>query len=386
MLRRNKALLLFVAGILLLWLFSLLMESWLSRDNWLFEGYAWVDWVHDVGRSYMQMLNASGNEYLLLRLLFPLLYTLLIFSALNVVIIAVLIFVRRWLALRNLTYSTRMTEKVDEALIEYLFGNQELARENLKSLNKGIVVKEIVSLYKQTLGSTPESLKRLFDELELDRFVIRRIRFSRWFTRITYMDAAQSMLVYHAEDLITPYQDVSNPYVRNAAQVACINLSTGNAFSFLDVLEDPLPVWHQIILHKAMVRNSIPLLDFYEYLRSGNDTVVLFALNMIRLFSQTGPEDEVTALVSHPNPVVRRNALRVIRDLKIYSAIGIIKQLFHNETLRNQVDMIYALSMDKSQETFDFYKNIWVETPDNVRMEILKHVGPSLKKMLQADF
>jgi hypothetical protein len=385
MLRRYKAVLLFVGGLLLLVLMSLFMTSWLAQEKWLFQGYAWIDWLHDVGRSYMQILDAGGSEHLLLCLLFPLLFTLLILSVLNIVVITILIFGRRWLALRNLTYSTRMTEKVDAALMEYLFGNQELARENLAVLNQSIVIKEIVSLYKQTLGSKSESLKSLFDELELDRLVIRRIRFSRWFTKITYIDAAQSMLVYHAEDIITPYQYGPNPYVRNVAQVACINLSTGNAFSFLNVLEDTLPVWHQIILHKAMVRNSIPLPDFYEYLRSENDTVVLFALNMIRLFDQTGPEEEVIALVSHMNPVVRRNALRVIRDLKIYSAIEIIKQRFHNETLRNQVGMVHALSLDKPQETFDFYKNIWMETPSNVRMEILKHVGPSLKRMLQAD-
>jgi len=386
MLRQYKAMLLFLPALFLLWLLSLFTKSWLSQDSWLFEGYVWIDWLHNVGQTCMQILNGSGSGHWLLRLLFPLLYTSVILSVLNIVVITIFILGRRWLSLRKLTYSTRMKEKVDAALVEYLFGNKKLIRENLSLLNQGIAVKEIVSLYKQTLGAKPENLKLLFDELELDRFVMRRIRFSRWFDRITYIDAVQCMLVYHAEDLITPYQYVSNPYVRNVAQVACINLSPGNAFSFLNVLEDPLPVWHQIILHKTMVRNSIPLPDFYEYLRSENNTVVLFALNMIRLFSQTGSEAEIIALVSHKDPIVRRNALRVIRDLKIFGAMEIIKQRFHNETLRNQVGMVHALSLDKPQETFDFYKSIWIDTPNNVRMEILKHVGPFLKKMLLAGF
>ncbi len=383
MLRRYKAILSFLASLFLLGLLSSFVRQWLLLDSWWLEGYQWVDWIHDIGHSYMSFLSTESGSHFLLGSLFPLLYTSMILTVFNIGFIAVLILFRRWRSIKNYNYFSRMREKTDDVLLEYLYGDKDAAMVKLRSLNRRILVKEMVDLRKQIIGPKADQLRSLFYELHLDEFIIRKIKYSRWFGKMMYIDAAQWMLVTHAGDVIEPYQYVPNVYVRNVAQVACISLSPDSAFSFLNALEYPLPVWHQIILYKSMALSSIPVPDFYVYLRSDNTTVVLFALNMIRLFSQRGDEDEIIALVSHEDPIVRRNALKVICDLKIYKAMETVKLYFQRETLRNQVNMVHVLSLDKTDETLHFYKTIWAETKPNVRMEILKYIEPALRKKLQ---
>jgi hypothetical protein len=383
MLRRYKAILLLLSGLLLLVLLSLFVRQWLLQDSWWLEGYSWIDWIHDTGYSYMNFLSTESGSHFLVTSLFPLLYASVILTVFNIGFIAVLILFRRWRSIKNYDYFSRMREKADNVLLEYLYEDKDAAMVKLRFLNRRILVKEMVDLKRQIIGAKSDQLRNLFYKLRLDEFIIRKIKYSRWFTKIMYIDAAQWMSVTRAEDVIEPYQYVTNVYVRNVAQVACISLSPDSAFSFLNMLEYPLPIWHQIILYKSMVLSSIPVPDFYVYLRSGNATVVLFALNMIRLFSQRGDEDEIIALVSHEDPIVRRNALKVICDLKIYRAMETVKLYFQRETLRNQVNMVHVLSLDKTDETLNFYKTIWIETKPNVRMEILKHIEPALRKKLQ---
>jgi hypothetical protein len=383
MLRRYKAILLFLASLFLLVLLSLFVKQWLLQDTWWLEGYQWIDWMHDIGHFYMNFLSTETGKHFLLGFLFPLLYTSMILTVFNIGFIAFFILFRRWRSINNYVYFSRMREKTEDVLLEYLYGDKDAAMVKLRSLNRRILVKEMVGLRKQIIGSKADQLRSLFYELHLDDFIIRKIKYSRWFNKIMYIDAAQWMLVTRAEDVIEPYQYVTNVYIRNVAQVACISLSPDSAFSFLNVLEYPLPVWHQIILYKSMVLSSVPIPDFYAYLRSDNTTVVLFALNMIRLFSQRGDEEKIIALVSHEDPIVRRNALKVICDLKIYQAMETVKQYFQKETIRNQVNMVHVLSLDKTEETLNFYKTIWIETKPNVRMEILKHIEPALRKKLQ---
>ncbi|MDP4202993.1 MAG: hypothetical protein Q8861_09870 [Bacteroidota bacterium] len=385
MLRRYKAIAVFTTAMILLIAFSSIVKSWLMQKNWVLEGNNIFDWLHDLGRYLMATIEANQKQSTLLLWLFPVLFTALLLTVVNIVTIALFILLRRWGSIRFLHRKNEMRKKVQASIIEYLYGDSESALEQMKQLKKQMLIEEIISLRKQITGSQTENLQQLFYQLGLDTFVVQKIKSARWFNKVLYIDAAQWMQVYASFELIQPYQYAGNPHLRNVAQMACVNLDTGQAFAFLNILDQSLPIWHQILLHKTMVRSSLPLPDFYSFLQSENASVIVFALNMIRLFSQKGSKDEIIRLVTHHDPVVRRNALRVVRDLNIYEAIPVVKQNFLGETLRVQVGMIQALSLDKPQETFEFYRNIWLDTPRRLQAEILKHVSPGLQAMLLKD-
>lgn len=385
MLRKYKAVAVFLTAMILLIAFSFIVKSWLMQETWFLKGSSAFNWLHDLGRYLMATIEENQKQSTLLVWLFPVLFTALILTLANIVTIASLILLRRWGSIRLWHRKNEMREKVQESIVEYLYGDCKSALLQMKQLNKQMLVQETIGLRKQITGSKAESLQHLFYQLGLDKFVTHKIKSARWFNKVLYIDAAQWMQVYSAFELIQPYQYEENPHLRNVAQMACVNLDTGQAFAFLNILDQSLPIWHQILLHKTMVKSSLPLPDFYSFLQSDNASVIVFALNMIRLFSQKGPKDEIIRLVTHHDPVVRRNALRVVRDLDIYEAIPVVKQHFLGETLRVQVGMIQALSLDKPQETFEFYRNIWLDTPRRLQAEILKHVSPGLQAMLLKD-
>ncbi|MTK52835.1 hypothetical protein [Paludibacter sp.] len=385
MLRKYKAVAVFLAAMILLIAFSFIVKSWLMQENWFLKSSSAFNWLHDLGRYLMATIEENQKQSTLLIWLFPVLFTALILTVVNIVTIALFILLRRWGSINLWRRKNKMRQKAQESIVEYLYGDSESALQQIKQLNKQMLVEEIISLRKQITGPKTEHLQLLFYQLGLDVFVTHKIKSARWFNKLLYIDAAQWMQVYAAFEQIQPYQYAENPHLRNVAQMACVNLDTGQAFAFLNIMDQSLPIWHQILLHKTMVRGSLPLPDFYSFLHSENASVIIFALNMIRLFSQKGPQNEIIRLVTHHDPMVRRNALRVVRDLDIYEAIPVVKQNFLGETLRVQVGMIQALSLDKPQETFEFYRNIWQDTPRRLQAEILKHVSPGLQAMLLKD-
>jgi hypothetical protein len=362
---------------------SLFVKGWLSSDNFAVSIIPGLNWVHDIGHSYLLMLNGiAGNDHSLLLFLFPLLFTTIIFSCVNIGFIGIFVIVRRWYSLRAERRYQLVKENVNTAVLNYLYGEEALALTILQDCPEKVVIKELVDLRKSVIGSKANKLQELFYKLQLDEFVISRIDKSIWYNKIFYIEAALWMRMHSTQPKIEKYLPDENPYLRNTAQVAFVNLDAHSSFSFLHGLEFPLPIWHQHALYQSMVRNSIPLPDFYSFLGQKNRTVVSFALIMIRMFDQRGPEERIVELLNHSDSAVRLNAIITIRTLQIHYPLEILKNRFQNENLINQIAIIKAIKIEKSKEIFSFFQSIWEETPTVVQLEILKNSTLALREQL----
>jgi len=383
MIRRYKSLMAFVLGMILLIGISLFVKGWLSSDNFPARIIPGLNWVHDLGHSYLLMLRGiEGNDHSLLLFLFPLLFTTIIFSCVNIGFIGIFVIVRRWYSLRAERRYQLVKDSVNTAVLNYLYGQEALELNILKDCPEKVVIKELVDLRKSIIGSKANKLQELFYKLKLDEFVISRIDRSIWYNKIFYIEAALWMRIHSTLPKIEKYLPSDNPYLRNTAQVAYVNLDAHSSFSFLYGLKFTLPIWHQHALYQSMVRNSIPLPDFYSFLEQKNRTVVSFALIMIRMFDQRGPQDKIVALLNHPDSDVRLNAIQAISALQTHYPLEILKNRFQSENLINQIAIIKAMKIEESKEIFSFFQSIWEKTPMVVQLEILKNSTLALREQL----
>ena len=76
-------------------------------------------------------------------------------------------------------------------------------------------------------------------------------------------------------------------------------------FEFLSHLKRPFSLWEQITLHDLIIQHNIPVPSFKKWLISPNDTVVIFALRMIREFKQTEAEEDVKNACCIKSPEVQ---------------------------------------------------------------------------------
>jgi hypothetical protein len=383
MIRRYKSLMVFALGLTLLIGLSCCMSWWLSLDNAKAAFLPGFNWLHDIGRWYLIRLSGiEGNGQSLLLFLFPFLYTTVIFSFVNIGFIGIFVLVRRWYSLRTESRLQLVKDSVSMAVLNYLYGEETLALTTLQDCPENVVIKEIVGLRKSIIGSKANKLQELFYKLKLNEFVMSKIDKSMWYDKIFYLEAALWMRMHDALPKIEQYLQVDNPYLRNTAQVAFVNLDAHSSFSFLHELVSPLPVWHQHALYQSMVRNSIPLPDFYSFLGEKNDTVVSFALIMIRIFDQHGQEEAIVELLHHPDSSVRLNAILAIRSLKIHYPLEVLKTRFQSENLINQVAIIKAMKIEKTAEIFSFIQSIWAEITTVVQLELLKNSTLALREQM----
>lgn len=384
MVYQYKSLITFVLLLIALPVLSIFMNWWLLQDNWTGSGiFCCLGWVHNELSSYLERLTAKkGEEYSLFLFLFPLLLSTMLFYCVNILSIAIFAVFRH----RDLNHKKirddKMKECIDDNILNYLYGDKEQAIRSLQPCPPKVVITEMVSLQKEIIGKKENQIRSLFFILQLDSYVQKKIKSSVWYKKIIYIDAAMWMRAYNTSSIIDQYQYADNPYLQNAAQVAFINLDCCYPLLFLNLLQTPLPVWNQHTLYQAIVRNSIPVADFYEFLTVPNNTIVIFALTMIRLFDQKKSAIQITSLLAHPDAEVRYNAILTIQALKIYDAIDRLKACFKEESQKNKVEIARTIAIANKEGTLAFFKSIWEEVSQIIQLEILKSSPSELRAQL----
>jgi len=199
-----------------------------------------------------------------------------------------------------------------------------------------------------------------------------------------YINVAAALDVVSVTEKVRKNINSSNWNVRNAAQLALITLDRTHSFDFLHYLEKPLSKWQQISLHHLIVRQSIPIPNFSDFIISQNTSVVIFGLSMIEAFNQKENAQGVIRLLSHQDSEIRHQALHTIKELALKDAAPILIGKFNDENHHIQLDIIEALANFDTKESVAFLSSLLPKNDFEINMAIIKNMSPaSLNKELE---
>jgi len=122
-----------------------------------------------------------------------------------------------------------------------------------------------------------------------------------------------------------------------------------------------------------------------EWLTSKNDTVVIFALKLIRIYHRFELFQEVLGCLNHDNPEVRFHAISVLKDLPSAEAVPVLLELYPRETTINQVEILKVLKAIASETEIEFLAGLLHDPNFNIRLEAtraLQKLGPEGKEWL----
>ena len=150
---------------------------------------------------------------------------------------------------------------------------------------------------------------------------------------------------------------------------------------FLNVIKTTLSEWDQIQLLEILQKfdnQHIP--DINPWLESINDSVVLFALKLAKIYNQYESKNYLIALLKHPNATIRIDSINVLNHLNVMEAVPMLKNDFVNITLEEQIAFFRMLENIASENDALFvFENI-----NNVHFEI-KVSANKIMKFLNVD-
>jgi hypothetical protein len=281
-------------------------------------------------------------------------------SGIFVVIIAILIIYLKYLRnqLRvNKKIESKYQENYESYLVTYLYaGNdneafsseQQLIINELKDcvvdpFKRKIIISTLLKLRNEISGEMGESIDKLFIKLGLLRYSLVKLRNKKWDVIAIGIRELTQFKIRGVHKIIMNNINHPKREVRKEMQLYMVHLYGFKGLEFLNVLETSLSEWEQIqLLEVLQLNNDTQIADIKPWLKSSNDSVVIFTLKLAKVYNQFEAKEELIELLDHKSENVRINVIYALSHLNVIEAKTILKNHFNE---RNSEEQIAFLKM-----------------------------------------
>ncbi|MFH4963412.1 hypothetical protein V8G69_00280 [Gaetbulibacter sp. M235] len=328
---------------------------------------------------------------------FPLLIKLVwvLIGVLSSIILILIIYLK----LIRLTLRSKHTEDIkfkreyEALLVQYLYSgdetetltnpqneiiNQLKASIKTKARRK-IIVSVLYELMNEVSGEMSDSIKIFYNEIGLVNYAFERLKSKKWNVIAKGIGELRRFGIDEASHKIAPFINHPRSEVRNETHIYMVNLFLFEGLSFLDELKTILSEWIQIQLLETLQKfDNQEICDIRPWLKSKNDSVVLFALKLAQIYNQFEVKGTLMELLSHANKEVRVNAIDVLSHLYGIEAKEMLKANFRNLSLEEQISFFELLEKlvvpddEPFVEAHLFHKNFEIQL---LALKILKEIN-----------
>jgi hypothetical protein len=317
---------------------------------------------------WLKRIKYFGESFALVN---ALIITILICIATMITLLIVILLNRRRME-NEARLRQYLMEKYQSLIVDYLYGSatpEEFRAIASDNYSRQVLIDQMIDVSVNLKGEESKRLFSLYKHLGLDRDSLARARDFRWHKKIKGFRELAFMNIKTANDAIHKALNSSNEILRMEAQIALVRLSDDNHFEFLSHLKRPFSLWEQITLHDLIIQHNIPVPAFKKWLSSPNDTVVLFALRMIREFKQYDAEENIKTTLHHIDPLVRLMAVQVAGDLQLTSTLEILKRMYKNQDYKTCLEIVRSMGKMPDPSMMGFLKLV-LDKEDDVQLQI----------------
>ena len=208
------------------------------------------------------------------------------------------------------------------------------------------LVKKIIAAKRNMSGQHGENLCHLYIQLGLDKKALRLLESRKWHMRAYAIQQIGTMGLKAHLTKIYRYTNNKNDLVRIEAQIAVLNLFGFEGLRFLDVISYQITEWQQIRLLKEL--SAVPqaeLTGIDKWLNSGNPSVVIFALKLVRNYHRYELYEHIVSCLDHGDAAVRRQAISTLTEIYTENTSEKLLSKFEEETYKNQIAIMNAIAV-----------------------------------------
>ena len=344
---------------------------------------------NDISSAESEKIFFRGNSHWLKRIKyfgdsFTLVNALIItilFSIVTMITLLIIILQNRRKIEREEELHQYLMELYQSLIVDYLYGSatsdefRSIASDNY---SRQVLIDQMIDVSVNLKGEESKKLFSLYKHLGLDKDSLARAHDYRWHKKIKGFRELAYMNIKDANDTIYKALNSSNEILRMEAQIALVRLNDENHFEFLSHLKRPFSLWEQITLHDLIIQHNTPVPEFKNWLSSANDSVVIFALRMIREFNQTDAEEGIKDSLLHNSPEVRLLAVQVAGDLRLSSTLERMKHMYKNQDYKICLEIVKSMGKMPDTSMLGFLKLV-LDKEDDVQLQI--EATKSIEKM-----
>lgn len=292
----------------------------------------------------------------------------------------------------------RIRREAEPIIQEVIFSEQDSAegQNSIKRLKRIIqsrfyrkanlaILNDILIHYRQNLGGeSSKKLESLFRELELKDESLDLLKKGDWHEKAKAINDLSIMNMRELLFELLQYVDHPNSHVRNEAQFAAVKLGGKRALNFLDDLESPLSEWQQIKILDEVLRFEYQVVEkMATWLRSKNDSVVMFALLLMAHTNQYGERGELCKLLYHKSEKVQIRAMETAVALAYDNCAENLYEIYElTKSMAVKVRVLRSMGELGGAKEVGFLREIMLREK---HYDLVLEAGRSLKRMGRKD-
>lgn len=249
--------------------------------------------------------------------------------------------------------NTQYRKMIEELLVEFLYAEPsednkftENQQRIIKKFKKGLVSKRkrkiitetFLQLDQQVSGQMIVVMNRLYKEIGLLNFALRKLRSRKWYIVGIGIKDLRQFKVRRAKHAVAKLVNHHREEVRREAHLYFLELFGYEGLQFLNDLKVPLSDWDQVLL-LGEVENleNHEIKDVSKWLTSKNDYVILFVLNIVKVFNRLETKNELLNLLQHKNEEVRIKTIEVLTHFEVVEAKEILKNNYEKLSIKEKI-------------------------------------------------
>lgn len=299
------------------------------------------------------------------------------------------------------TRNKNYTKFVEENLIKFLYSEDEgilLSNEQKKIIKKfkrgvnssrkrKIISDTFFILSQEISGKMILTMHKLFEEIGLLKYTTKKLKSKKWNIVAIGIRDARRFNIEKLKDKIIGFINHPRGEVRREAHLYFLELFGYEGLSFLDDLKVPLSEWDQIqLLGEIQKIENHLILDVSRWLKSENDYVIIFILNIVKMFNRLETKEILLTLLHHKNVNVRLKAIETLAHFEVIESKVILKSKFGELTLAEKIASFKLLEKVASIEDSNFVINFTTHQNFEIKhksLAILKRINQSLYDKLE---
>jgi len=234
----------------------------------------------------------------------------------------------------------KYSKKYELLLLTYLYAQNEdggisseqksvinkLKRDITNKFKRGIIISTLLKLKNEISGEMADAIQNLYSQTKLKNSALVKLSNKKWYIIAKGIREFTLFQVKEVHHEVIKHINHPKKEVRKEVQLYLVNLFNFEGLIFLNDLKTPLADWDQIqLLEELQKFENQQLPDITLWLKSTNDSVVIFALKLAKIYNQFGMKDVLIDLLTHKSEKVRLELIPVLNYLNVIEAKEVLK-------------------------------------------------------------
>ena len=289
--------------------------------------------------------------------------------------------------------NAQLKSEYEASIIEYLYSGdatgeinelQESIIQKLKTSvpiksNRKIIIAILYNLMNEVSGEMSDIIKSLYIKTGLVEYAVKQLKSKHWYIIAKGIGELSHFRIDNVYKSVSKFLYHPRMEVRKETKLYLVELFKFDGLFFLNTFTDTLSEWVQLRLLETLEKfDDQQICDIRPWLKSSNDSVILFAIKLAQLYNQFEVQDTLTELLSHPKKQIRIAAIQTLTHLYGIEAKELLKANFNALSLEEQIcffGMLEKLVVPSDEpfiEKYLFHKNFEIQL---LALKILKSIN-----------